>query len=105
MTTSVWPLRVGDQLASTVCTTRVVVVRAPSDASPVVACGGNPMIPADSAPRTEPDQREATTLLGKRYVNADETVEVLCVSPGAGELSCDGAPMSLKAAKPLPASD
>ncbi|MBB4774880.1 hypothetical protein F4557_003298 [Actinomadura catellatispora] len=38
-------------------------------------------------------------------MNAAETLELLCTSSGTGELSCDGTPMALKAAKPLPASD
>jgi hypothetical protein len=47
---------------------------------------------------------DAATLIGKRYVDAADTVELLCTSSGAGVLTCDGAPMSIKAAKPLPAS-
>jgi hypothetical protein len=30
---------------------------------------------------------------------------VLCTSSGASVLTCDGEPMAIKAAKPLPASD
>ena len=105
------PLRPGDQLAGTVGAARVVVVRAPSDVRPLIACGGEPMVPASAAPRP-PGPRpspaapeEPGTLIGKRYVNADETLELLCVSSGSGALSCDGTPMTIKAAKPLPASD
>jgi hypothetical protein len=104
--------RPGDQLASTVCGTRVVVIRAPASASagtpPVLACGGSPMVPASaSAPGQHAPSGEtrSATLIGKRYVDATGTFEVLCTSSGAGELSCDGVPMTLKAAKPLPASD
>ena len=104
------PLRPGDQLAGTVGAARVVVVRAPAGTRPVIACGGSPMVPATGAPRppaprSSPAEAEPGTLIGKRYVNADETLELLCVSSGEGALSCDGAPMSIKAAKPLPASD
>jgi len=97
--------RPGDQLASTVCTTRVVVVRAPADGSPGLTCGGSPMVPATGAPPGASTGAEPVTLLGKRYVDADDTFEVLCTSAGAGELACDGVPLTLKAAKPLPASD
>jgi hypothetical protein len=97
--------RPGDQLASAVCTTRVVVVRTPADGQPVITCGGSPMVPAASAKPTTPGDTTVTTLIGKRYVDAAESVEVLCTSSGAGELACDGVAMSLKAAKPLPASD
>ena len=100
-------LRPGDQLASTVCGTRVVVVRAPAQGRPVIACGGSPMVPAASAPPAPPggSGSVAVTLIGKRYVDAGGTLELLCTSSGPGELSCDGVPMTLKAAKPLPASD
>ena len=99
-------LRPGEQLASTVCATRVVVVRAPADARPVIACGGEPMVPAASAPAAPPDSGgEPATLIGKRYVNADGTLELLCTASGTGELTSDGAPLTLKSAKPLPASD
>ncbi|MBA9005423.1 hypothetical protein [Thermomonospora cellulosilytica] len=106
MTSPAPTLRPGDQLASTVCGTRVVVVRAPAGERPGIECGGRPMVPATAAPQQPPsDGGDAATLIGKRYVNAAGTLEVLCISSGAGELSCDGVPMTLKAAKPLPASD
>ena len=98
-------LRPGDQLASTVCTTRVVVVRASAGGARLIACGASPMVPAASAQPTPPTGSDAVTLIGKRYVDADETLELLCTSSGSGELSCDGVPMTLKAAKALPASD
>jgi hypothetical protein len=44
MTTPALNLRAGTQLASTVCRTRVVVVRAPADRQPVLGCGGQPMV-------------------------------------------------------------
>jgi len=97
-------LRPGEQLASTVCSTRVVVVRAPAEGQPVITCGGGPMVPASSA-KPVPDADATGTLIGKRYVDASGTLELLCTSSGAGELSCDGAAMTIKAAKPLPASD
>ncbi|QIX52678.1 hypothetical protein [Rhodococcus sp. DMU1] len=99
------PLRPGGQLASTACTSRVVVVRAPADSVPVVACGGSPMVPAPAGRPDTSGVQNPVTLIGKRYVDANDTVEVLCTSPGTGELTCDGVPMTVKAAKALPASD
>ena len=96
-------LRPGDQLASTTSTTRVVVVRVTAGA-PEITCGGQPMVPAEGA-RPQSADAEAVTLIGKRYVDASETVELLCTSSGSGALACDGAEMTLKSAKPLPASD
>ena len=98
-------LRPGEQLASTVCSTRVIVVRAPAGERPFISCGGQPMIPAASAPPSPAATAGAATLIGKRYVDAAGTLEVLCTASGTGVLSCDGAPMTVKAAKPLPASD
>jgi len=105
MTSPAPTLRPGDQLASTVCTTRVVVVRAPADRQPALTCGGAPLVAAATTRSAPAADAEPITLLGKRYVDADGTLELLCTSPGAGELACDGVPMTLKAAKPLPASD
>ncbi|NNN28864.1 hypothetical protein HLK59_00555 [Streptomyces sp. S3(2020)] len=105
MTSPAPTLRPGDQLAGTQATTRVVVVRAPAGRRPEITCGGTPMIPATGAPPAPATDAAPDTLLGKRYVDADGTLELLCTSAGAGELACDGVPMTVKAAKPLPASD
>jgi hypothetical protein len=105
MTTPSLIPRPGDQLASTACTTRVVVVRVPGDRVPVIECGGSPMVAAAPGAKPAPPAPGAATLIGKRYVDISETVELLCTSSGTGALSCDGAAMTLKAAKPLPASD
>jgi hypothetical protein len=45
------------------------------------------------------------TLMGKRYVDAAGTFELLCVKPGKGNLSVDGVALTIRDAKPLPASD
>jgi hypothetical protein len=105
MTSPAPALRPGDQLASTVCATRVVVIRAPAERRPVIACGGSPMVSGTPGQRSPAAEATGATLIGKRYVDAPETIELLCTSSGAGVLSCDGAPMTVKAAKPLPASD
>ncbi|MBC7302643.1 MAG: hypothetical protein H5T78_17070 [Nocardia sp.] len=98
-------LRPGEQLASTVCGTRVVVVRAPAGGAPELACGAAPLVPAAQAAPAPPPGGDAVTLVGKRYVDAGETVELLCIASGSGALTCGGEPMTIKAAKALPASD
>ena len=45
------------------------------------------------------------TLIGKRYVDAEEKVELLCTKGGKGSLVLNGAPMGIKQAKQLPSSD
>jgi hypothetical protein len=109
MATPVLRLRPGDQLASTACATRVVVIRVPAEGQPTIECGGSPMVAGTPGGtpggQPSPGGTDAVTLIGKRYVDADGSVELLCVSSGAGALACAGLPMSLKTAKPLPASD
>jgi hypothetical protein len=63
------------------------------------------MVPAAAGQQSPGGAAGAGTLIGKRYVDAGQTVELLCTASGAGTLTCDGTPMALKAAKPLPASD
>jgi hypothetical protein len=43
--------------------------------------------------------------MGKRYVDPDQTFEVLCTKGGDGSLSVGTDPLVPKEAKPLPASD
>jgi hypothetical protein len=96
-------MKPGDQLVSVVCGTKVVVVRGSSDHKP--CCGGHELVPVGT-PVGEARGDAALmggTLLGKRYECGD--LELLCVSAGAGTLTCDGTVMASKAAKPLPASD
>lgn len=105
MTAPVLNLRPGVQLASSVCTTRVIVIRVAEEPHPVIECGGRPMTAGAPGAKPSPAGPDAVTLIGKRYVDASGSLEVLCTSSGTGALTCDGAPMTLKEAKPLPASD
>ena len=95
-------MKPGSRLKSTVCDSEVVVIRYGSG---VLTCGGAPM--GDGAgERGEIDPAQAGgTVMGKRYVDAAGTVELLCVKPGKGTLALDGLALQLKEAKPLPASD
>ncbi|MEV0580187.1 MULTISPECIES: hypothetical protein [unclassified Streptomyces] len=99
------PLHPGDQLACATGTTRVIVIRAPEGRSGTVACGGRPMTAAQAAPARPSTDEPPGALIGKRYVDADDTIELLCTASGAGELTFDGEPLTIKAPKALPASD
>lgn len=97
----------GTRLRSAVCAAEVMVVAAP-DGDAELCCGGTPMLDLDAQP-TEglsiaPDAAGGTQL-GKRYTNEAGDLEVLCTKPGEGALSVGGAPLTIKGAKPLPASD
>ena len=101
------PLTAGERRRSQVCSTEVIVVLAP--AGPVdLRCGDAPMVGPDG-PTVQssgvPGNDTAGTAMGKRYTDAGGTVELLCIKPGAGELSIGGEPLGFKEAKPLPASD
>ena len=97
------PIKPGIKLKSAVCDTEVMVIRA-SDV--VVKCGGLPMVEDRSADRPAVDPAFAGgTNIGKRYVNAAGSVELLCVKAGKGSLSIDAETLKIKDAKPLPASD
>ena len=99
-------LKAGARLKSAVCTTEVIVVKTPAG-NVDVRCGGVPMVGAtETVERGTPKPEAATgTALGKRYVNADETLEILCTKAGDGALGLGDTLLSLKEAKPLPASD
>ena len=45
------------------------------------------------------------TKLGKRYVDEELGLELLCTKPGEGSLGVSGRALTLKGAKPLPSSD
>ena len=97
--------RPGDQLASATSTTRVIVIRAPQDAVSPIECGGTPMVPARDAPTGRPSGQAPDTLIGKRYVDPADTLELLCTASGSGHLTYGGKPLAVKPPKALPASD
>jgi hypothetical protein len=93
----------GTKLRSTVCDAEVMIIRCGEG---TIECGGVPM--TDVKPETlgEISADHANgMLMGKRYVDAAATFELLCAKPGKGSLSVNGTPMIIKEAKPLPASD
>ena len=98
-------LRPGLKLKSAVCSTEIIVVGGTGDVD--VTCGGVSMVEATAeAPEaTAVDGMTEGTLMGKRYTDADGTIEVLCTKPGAGSLGIGATALSLKEATALPASD
>jgi len=98
-------LKAGTRLQSAVCSTEVMIVKAPEEAD--LTCGGAPLLPLgkDKSGADPADGADGGTQIGKRYVDADETLELLCTKPGKGSLAVGGAAMSIKGAKPLPSSD
>jgi hypothetical protein len=99
-------LKPGTRVYSAVDAVELMVVKAP--ATPVaLTIGGLPaalsaVAKADSGPLPDHDGGVA---VGKRYVDSEGALEVLCVKPGAGVPAIDGVLLTNKSAKPLPSSD
>jgi hypothetical protein len=100
----------GTRLQSQVCDTQVIVVRS-ADSLDDLRAGGVPMVPLDS--QADPSKSSDLSIdpafsggnaMGKRYVD-EAGAEVLVTKAGAGTLSVGETALSLKEAKPLPASD
>lgn len=101
-------MKPGDRYKSAVCSTELVVIRVPSLPAGELSCGGVSMALlgediSGGEPLSGPQSGHAA--VGKRYVDPDSGLEVLCSKAGFGALAYDGRPLSLKSAKPLPASD
>ncbi len=100
-------LKPGTRLFGAACITELIVVKAPGD--PVdLKIGGHPALTsADDRTdgltvETAADDKPA---MGKRYVDADDTLEVLCTKAGEGAPAVGDTLLVQKDAKPLPASD
>jgi hypothetical protein len=99
-------LKPGTRIKSAVCATELMVIQAPQGEVDV-RCGGAPMIGiGDPKPERSIDPNlKAGSQIGKRYVDAGGTIELLCTKPGEGTIALGAVPLVLKEAKPLPASD
>jgi hypothetical protein len=100
-------LKPGLRLKSAVCSTEVMVIRSPGGEA-LITCGGTEMravAESAAAAATLDPAHAAGSLIGKRYVDAAEALELLCTKGGEGSMSVDGAPLAIKQAKQLPSSD
>ena len=99
-------MKPGLRLKSAVCSTEVMVIKAPPGEAQV-SCGGVEMLgttEAGAPARLDPAQA-AGSLIGKRYVDAEERYEFLCTKGGEGSLALNGVALQVKQAKALPSSD
>jgi hypothetical protein len=100
-------LKAGARLKSAVCDAEVMVIKIPAGECEL-SCGGLPMIAlaASRDPNAQlPAAQDQACLVGKRYVDAQEAVELLCTKGGKGSLAANGAALVVKQAKALPSSD
>jgi hypothetical protein len=95
----------GKRLRSTACHAEIIVIRAPHSKTEL-SCAGAPMADDDAAvSATATGSADDGVVLGKRYVDEQTGLEVLCTKAGAGPLVAGDRPLVIKAAKALPASD
>lgn len=98
-------LKPGLRLKSAVCGGQAMVVKA---IDVTITCGGVPMLAMEAqvAGSTQADPEHMyKCLMGKRYVNEDETLELLCVKTGSGSFGIDGQMLMGKETKKLPSAD
>jgi hypothetical protein len=78
-------MKPGTKLKSTVCDAEVMIIRCGEG---IIECGGSAM--SESKPETAGDisaDHASGLLMGKRYVDAAGTFELLCVKPGKGSMA------------------
>ena len=95
-------LKPGTRLKSAVCDAEVMVIKAGE--SDDLTCGGVALAEAPDHTESTEDKMHGC-LIGKRYVNQEESIEVLCVKSGDGSLYYDGEELMTKDTKKLPSSD
>ena len=100
-------LKPGVRLLCSGSTSEFIVVRA--DGEYELSLGGNLPLLSRGDPQNEPSPLPGWSegaLLGKRYISDDHnSLELLCTKAGSGVPGLNGAPLTIKDAKPLPASD
>jgi hypothetical protein len=92
----------GTRLKSAACDAEIMIIKIGE--SEDLTCGGLPLAAAPEKTEGNADNMHGC-LIGKRYVNADETIEVLCVKSGDGSLYYAGDELMTKDTKKLPSSD
>ena len=100
-------LKTGSRLFSAVCTAELMAVKVPSGDVDLTIGGVAPV--STAAERTSGgapvDGHGGGVLMGKRYVDQDDTIELLCTKPGPGAPALNGTLLVLKEAKALSASE
>ena len=100
-------LKLGARAKSAVCDAEIVVIK-PGPPGAAIQCGGHPVLAVteEKPAGAQVDSAHAGgSQIGKRYIDAETGIEVLCAKAGAGSLSVNGRPMTAKETKALPASD
>lgn len=96
-------LKTGDRLCAQNSSCEVIVIRG-SDSDAALLCAGVEMVALGQAAGIPRLTDGPVIQLGKRYAD-DDGVEVLCTRTGIGPLVLGEHELTLKAPRPLPASD
>lgn len=100
-------LKAGTRMKSAVCDAEVMVIKVPAGECQL-SCGGHPMI-AMAAARDPAAallaSQENACMVGKRYTDGEDKIEVLCTKGGKGAITANDQALSVKQAKALPSSD
>jgi len=100
-------LKPGARLISAVCTAELMTVKSPKTEVDVTIGGVSTV--ASAAARDGSVAvvagHDGGTLMGKRYVDEADTIELLCTKAGSGAVAVNGEVRQLKEAKALTASD
>ncbi|TXS95932.1 hypothetical protein FV139_08240 [Parahaliea maris] len=97
-------MKPGAKLFSVACETEVMVIRGTGEFD--LCCGGSGMATSTPEARHESaTDMDGGTLIGKRYVNEDGSIELLCTKPGRGSLMVGNSVLGIKQAQALPSSD
>jgi len=103
-------MKVGGRYRSKNTTVEIIVVKGPKQEI-AFTCAGEEMVGREAGPRSTAGENPPDTaaedllVLGKRYVDSDSGLEVLCTTAGAGPVCVDGRRMAMAEAKLLPSSD
>jgi hypothetical protein len=100
-------LKLGTRVFSTVCSTEMIAVKAPGGPVALTIGGVAPVLSGNDRDSNHSlvAGHDGGAAMGKRYVDAAGSVELLCTKGGDGVPAVDGELLLLKDAKPLPASD
>lgn len=100
-------LKPGMRLKSAVSDVEIMVVKGNPGIAVNLCCGGEPVLEMGEQANADASRADidGETLMGKRYVNAEQSIELLCTRGGQGALSVDDTPMTPREARALPSSD
>jgi len=97
-------LKPGLRLKSAVCEAEVMVIKAA--AGNELTCGGEALVEQVLEQKAAANEAHMHgCVIGKRYVNEAQSIELLCIKSGEGSLYYNGDELMTKDTKKLPSSD